>query len=69
MKQVIEEMMRNAAEEIGLEHRQENIEQILKSILNKYDIELDMNGPATWQIMSIVAEEISEWQKQTKEFC
>lgn len=67
LRQVVEEMMRNAAEQIGYEHNEGNIGQLLKQIQEGYDIQVNFDGPITWQILNLITNEVKQWQTVTKE--
>ena len=68
LRKVMNEMMREAAQEIGFEHSGENVDQVLANIESKYDIVVIQDGPVTWQIMDIIVDEIAIWQKDTKQY-
>jgi hypothetical protein len=70
LKQVISEMVKNAADEIGFEYCEGCVEQVLADMEHGYGITVDMEGPITWQLMSTLTDVIATWQKDTRiNFC
>lgn len=66
ISKVLEEMVKNAAEEIGFEY-DEGMTDLVKQYLElKHGIDLNEVNQITWQVMNIITEEVREWQTQTE---
>lgn len=68
--EVLEEMVNEAAKEIGFEVSEANVEMVILNIYSNYEITLDETAPITWRIMQIITHEVQEWQEETQvNFC
>lgn len=63
---VVKQMVDKAAEEIGFEICDENVEQVVLDLEHDFDTVLDFNKPVTWQVMSLVVAAVKTWQRNTK---
>lgn len=66
MMMVLNEMMYYAAREIGVQHSNENVEQVIMDLYYSHDIELDQDEPVTHELMTAVASTVEEWKVNTK---
>lgn len=66
LMKVINEMMYYAALEIGFEHSDENVEQVIMDLEYNYGIKFDANAPVTYELMRVVCNAIEDWKVNTK---
>ncbi|PED63953.1 hypothetical protein [Priestia megaterium] len=67
MLKMIEEMVIEAAKEIEFELTDRNVEEVFEMLDLNYNIEINEDAPVTWQLMNVVVETISSWQKHKQE--
>ena len=63
VRKILNEMVKEAAKEIGWEFNEKCVEDIEEMLLINYDIELNNKSSITWQIFQMIAVEVEEWQK------
>lgn len=66
MLNVIREMMYHAANEIGWQPCDENVEQLLLNLYHGYDIVINDETISTTQLMQTILNEIELWKIETK---